>query len=240
MAHPLETVELSPAPGVCLAAEVMAGDPPAYVYLHGMSSERVGEKSEALLARARRRGRGFARFDFRGHGESSGSMADFTLTELVEDTITVLHRAGPSLLVGSSLGGLVGAWAAARNDDLVLGLTMLSPALGFLSEIKRSRQRGKPVRLQDSEGDEMVFSERALQDAMSYDENALPERLSMPVLIVHGELDDSVPHHVSQRFFDALPHPRKDFWLVPGGDHGLDLPIHEIYDRMEALMDGAS
>ncbi len=167
-------------------------------------------------------------------------MADLTLTELIEDTTAVLHRMGPSLLVGSSLGGLVAAWAAAHNHDLVLGLTMLSPALGFLSEIKRSRQLGKPVKLQDSEGSEMVFSERGLEDAVSYDECALPERLPMPVLIVHGELDDSVPYQLSQRFFDALPHPRKDFWLVPGGDHGLDLPIHEIYDRMEALMGGAS
>jgi pimeloyl-ACP methyl ester carboxylesterase len=236
----LETVDLNPAPGVSVAVEVMAGDPPAYVYLHGMSSARVGEKSDALLARARRHGRGFARFDFRGHGDSSGSMADLTLTELVEDTTAVVRRMGPSYLVGSSLGGLVAAWAAAHNDDLVRGLTMLSPALGFLSEIKESRQRGELLKLQDSKGDEMVFSERGLRDAVSYDEAALPAKLPMPVLIVHGELDDSVPYHLSQRFFDALPHARKDFWLVPGGDHGLDLPIHEIYDRMDALMGQAT
>jgi fermentation-respiration switch protein FrsA (DUF1100 family) len=75
---------------------------------------------------------------------------------------------------------------------------------------------------------------------VNYDEDLLPKRLSMPVLIVHGELDDAVPYQLSQRFFEALPHARKDFWLVPGGDHGLDLPIQAIYDRMEALMGHAS
>ena len=135
MAHPLETVELTPTPGVSIMADVMAGSSPAYVYLHGMSSTRSSEKSDALYERARSRGRAFARFDFRGHGDSSGSMTDLTLTELIEDTTTVLDHMGPSLLVGSSLGGLVAAWTAAKNPDLVTGLTMLSPALGFLPEM---------------------------------------------------------------------------------------------------------
>ncbi|MHC4812884.1 MAG: alpha/beta hydrolase [Planctomycetota bacterium] len=236
MAHPLETVALHPAPGVAIAAEVMAGDPPAYVYMHGMSSVRVGEKSEALLEHARQRGRGFARFDFRGHGESSGTVTDLTLTDLVADATAVLHRVGPSLLVGSSLGGLVAAWAATRNQDLVRGLTLLSPALGFLPAIASSARRGDPVRMQDSSGDELVFSERALADILNYDESTLPSMLSMPTLIVHGEFDESVPCQISQRFFEALPNPRKDFWLVRGGDHRLNQPIRKIYERMDALM----
>ena len=237
MAAPLRTQELNPAPGVSIAVEVMAGDPPAYVYMHGMSSVRTGEKSDALLERARRRGRCFARFDFRGHGESSGNVTDITLTELVEDTTAVLQEVGPSLLVGSSLGGLVAAWTAAHNPDLVPGLTMLSPALGFLPKIARSRQQGQPIELRDSEGVELIFSKRAIEDAASYDEEALPKMLWMPTLIVHGELDDSVPFQLSQRFFETLPHGRKDLWLVPEGGHRLNQRIDEIYDRMEALMD---
>ena len=205
--------------------------------MHGMSSVRTGDKSDALLERARRRGRSFARFDLRGHGESSGNVADMTLTELVADTTAVLQRVGPGLLVGSSLGALVAAWTAACSADLVLGLTMLSPALGFLPEIARSRQQGQPINLRDSEGDELIFSQRAIEDAVSYDEEALPAQLWMPTLIVHGELDDSVPFQLSQRFFEALPHERKDFWLVTEDGHRLNRPIHEIYDRMDALMD---
>jgi pimeloyl-ACP methyl ester carboxylesterase len=236
MALPLERVELTPAPGVSIAVEMMPGNPPAYVYLHGMSSARTGAKSEALLERARRRARGFARFDFRGHGESSGSLTDITLTELIEDTTAVLQRAGPSLLVGSSLGALVAAWTAARNPDIVVGLTMLAPALGFLPEIARSWQQGQPISLQDSEGTDLVFSPRALQDALGYDEESLPPQLRMPTLIVHGQLDESVPFQLSQRFFDALSSAEKSLWLIPEGGHRLNDLIDEIYDRMEALM----
>lgn len=236
MALPLERVELSPEPGVSVAVDLLAGNPPAYVYMHGMSSTRLGEKSNVLLERARRRGRGFARFDFRGHGESSGSLTDLTLTDLIADTTTVLRRVGPSLLVGSSLGALVAAWAATRNPDLVSGLTMLAPALGFLPQIARATQQGQPVQLQDSEGAELIFTQRAIQDSMSYDEETLPTLLAMPTLIVHGQLDESVPFHLSQRFCDALPHDRKDLWLIPEGGHRLTELIDEIYDRMDALM----
>lgn len=236
MAFPLETVELNPAPGASVVLERMAGDPPAYVYLHGLSSVRTGEKSNVLLERACRRGRGFARFDFRGHGESSGNMTDITLTDLVDDTTAVLRKAGPSILVGSSLGALVAAWTAARNADLAVGLTMLAPALGFLPEIRRSRQKNQPVELRDAEGAELAFSQRAIEDAVRYDEDALPKMLRMPTLIVHGELDDSVPFQLSQRFFESLRHNRKELWIVPGGSHRLNDEIHEIYDRMDRLM----
>ena len=144
-------------------------------------------------------------------------MTDITLTDLVDDTTAVLRKAGPSILVGSSLGALVAAWTAARNADLAVGLTMLAPALGFLPEIRRSRQKNRPVELRDAE-------------------DALPKMLRMPTLIVHGELDDSVPFQLSQRFFESLRHNRKELWIVPGGSHRLNDEIHEIYDRMDRLM----
>ena len=71
---------------------------------------------------------------------------------------------------------------------------------------------------------------------MEYDEDTLPAQLRMPTLLAHGQLDDSVPYQLSQRFFDALPGKRKDLWLIPESGHQLTGLIDEIYDRMEALM----
>ncbi len=54
-------------------------------------------------------------------------------------------------------------------------------------------------------------------------------------MIVHGECDDTVPADVSRRFFEAIPHDRKDLWIVPGGDHSLNEPIDEIYRRTQTF-----
>src|SRR5690606_7892817 len=152
-------VVLEPAPGARIVADHLPGDAPALVFLHGLVSVRRGEKSTALFDLAARTGRAAWRFDFRGHGESSGVLHDTTLTELIADARSVLEASGPAFLVGSSLGGLVAAWTAARHPEFVRGLVLLAPALRFLPRlIARSRADGTIV-LDHGVG-ELRFSER--------------------------------------------------------------------------------
>ena len=62
-------------------------------------------------------------FDPRGHGESDGARGCYTIAELVEDTIAVISFAieqyGPEVyLAGSSQGGIVAYYTAAKDDRL--------------------------------------------------------------------------------------------------------------------------
>ena len=224
---------LHPAPGAALAGDHLPGAPPAFVYLHGLSSVRAGEKSDALLRRAAARGRAFARFDFRGHGTSSGEIGRITLTDLIADTETVLRHVGRSVLVGSSLGGLVGALTAARRPDLVAALVLLAPAFGFLPRLAAHERTGEGLILVTSEWSEIRLHPGVLEDARLYDEEQLPAQLPMPVLVAHGEHDEVVPAAASQQFFAHVPHARKELWIVPGGDHRLNREIDAILDWME-------
>jgi pimeloyl-ACP methyl ester carboxylesterase len=232
----IETLVLQPAPGARIAVDRLAGRPPAYVYLHGLGSVRAGEKSEALLAKARREGRAFARFDFRGHGSSSGTLEHTLLSDLIEDAETVLRAVGPSVVVGSSLGGLVAAWTAARlarsRPELVERLLLIAPAFGY---VPRMRARADPLLLRLADGREFHLDQKYLDDAGHYDEVALARSLAMPVLVVHGEHDDVVPVSVSREFFERIPHRRKRLWVVPGGDHRLNREVGAIYDALDAF-----
>src|SRR5262245_31841150 len=83
---------------------------PVIVFVHGFGSTRGGEKAAAFEAECMRRGWAFAAFDFRGHGESDGTMLELCGSRLLEDldviTATVGARAGgPLFLAGSSMGG---------------------------------------------------------------------------------------------------------------------------------------
>lgn len=222
-----ELLRLTPARGHSIVAERLAGTAPGYLFLHGLASTRVGNKSELLLAHARQQGRAFCRFDFRGHGESSGTLERLTLTALLEDTDAVLDACNASVLIGSSLGGLVAAWLAAKAADRVTGLVLLAPAFGFLPRLEAQplvddhfsiNSTPTPTRLHRS----------VLADARRYDEATLPARLRMPVLLVHGECDETVPVAESQRFFDRIEGPRKHLWIVPGGDHRLEGAMGEV------------
>ena len=62
-------------------------------------------------------------FDPRGHGMSSGLRGDYTVNEIVEDTLAVVKFArkrfsGPVAVVGSSQGGIAAFYAVARDDSL--------------------------------------------------------------------------------------------------------------------------
>ena len=228
----MDTLRLTPAPGETLIVEREPGRGPGYLYLHGMGSNRKGDKSEALLAHAIARGRAFTRFDFRGHGESSGAIEQMTITDLIKDAECVLTTTGPSILIGSSLGGLVAAWVAAQHSELVLGLLMIAPALGFMQRMATHERKG-PLILVESQWTKIQVHENALVDAARYDESRLPGAILARTLIVHGELDETVPNQVSRDFFARIPHSNKRLWIVPHGDHRLNAFIGEII----ALMD---
>lgn len=220
--------------GEAVVGDELPGAGPGYLFLHGLGSVRNGTKSETLLAHARARGRAFLRYDLRGHGGSCGKVGRSTISELIADALAALAGRGPTIVVGASLGGVVAAHAAARRPDLVAGLALVAPAFGLLGSL---RQRLDPRgRMWTREGHGFVVEEHVLADAESLDEPGLPARIHVPTLLVHGLADEDVPHRASERFFTALAAPRKDLWLVPGGDHRLAAHAASMWPRLDALL----
>lgn len=226
----------SDAASARIVADLLPGDAPALVYLHGMTSTRSGVKSEALLGLARARGLAFARFDFRGHGGSDGALAELTVTHLVEDTLAVLGALGPApaILVGSSMGGLAAACTAARVPERVVALAILAPALGYLTAM--ARHASPDFELRRSDEAPVLVSAEALLDARRYDEAVLPTRLTMPVFAAHGSADATVSVGLAEEFLAAVPHCRKEFWWIEGGTHALNEDIAAILARLEHFL----
>jgi len=225
----METFRLEPAPGASIEVDHLAGRNPGWIYLHGLGSVRAGEKSSVLFGHARRTGRAATRFDFRGHGASSGRFGRVTGTEKLQDTAAVLRRTGPSVLFGSSMGGMIAAWAAARHQDLVQGMVLLCPAFGFMGRMPELPDGADTVLYRG----EYELHRSVFEDALQYDESTLAARLGMPILLVHGTADDVIPLASSEAFFAALPSDRKEFLRIEGGDHRLNEPIAEIVTAAE-------
>ena len=208
------------------------GSGPTYVFLHGLGSVRTGEKSESLREHAQSRGRAFMRFDLRGHGDSTGQLGSVLLSELISDTVRLLEHHGPAILVGSSLGGLVGAHVAAEHPDLVQQLTMLAPALGLMPKL--SQRIDEDGCLMTGDGIKFYVEPDVIKDAEQLDERSLPSRIQVPTLLVHGTADDVIPQIVSEMFFAAMTIEQKQLWIVPDGDHRLNPFAAEIWQRIDA------
>src|SRR5262249_35054305 len=123
------------------------------VYVHGFGSTRGGEKALALEAACAWRGWTFAAFDFRGHGQSTGTLLELRCSGLLLDFGAVraqLQGRGRRrfCLFGSSMGGWAAAWFALKHPELVPACAVVAPAFGFLrgfwaglTEIQREEWR---------------------------------------------------------------------------------------------------
>jgi pimeloyl-ACP methyl ester carboxylesterase len=180
----------------------------AVVYIHGFGSTRSGQKAEALEAACRRRCWTFASFDFRGHGQSSGSLLELRGTGLLEDIETVrdylvgrgIRRLCP---VGSSMGGWAAAWFTLRHPQIVPACILIAPALDFLrsrwamltpAQKEQWQETGK-LRVQ-SEWVNAEIGYGVAEERDAFPATQLAAELSRPILIFHGLKDDVVdPAH---------------------------------------------
>src|SRR6185503_16052588 len=93
--------------GNTVAYATTAGRAPTVAFLGGFRSDMTGTKAVALETWAQRTGRSYLRFDYLGHGRSSGRFEDGTIGRWLDDSLAVIdaETTGRLVLVGSSMGG---------------------------------------------------------------------------------------------------------------------------------------
>ncbi len=136
--HPTAPETLSRADGTTIAYHKTAGDKtakrgPGLVFLGGFVSDMTGTKAMALEAHAQTSGQDFVRFDYLGHGASSGHFEDGTIGRWAEDATAVLDELteGPQILIGSSMGGWIMLLTALARPERVAGLVGVAAAPDF-------------------------------------------------------------------------------------------------------------
>ena len=107
-----------------LACHLTPGQGPCVVFLGGLKSDMQGTKAVFVEDWARREGRAFLRFDYSGHGESSGGFTDGCIGDWAQDTAQAVEALtqGPIIPVGSSMGGWQALLLARAMPERIAGL----------------------------------------------------------------------------------------------------------------------
>jgi len=224
---------LSRPDGATIAYRRVAGASPGVVFLAGLRSDMTGTKANYLDEYCRRRGRAYVRFDYFGHGASSGDFADGTVSRWSADAIAVIDELtdGPQILVGSSMGGWIMLLAALARPRRICGLVGVAAAPDATEDLLLPRldaaQRDELIRTGavtlPSEYDAAGYTYRLslIEDGKQH----LVMRASMafdgPVRLLHGMCDASVPWHTSLRLAEKLTSRDVTVTLVKDGDHRL-------------------
>lgn len=246
---------LEPEPGRRIAHLRVPGEGPEIVFLCGLRSDMRGTKASRLAELARARGWAYTRFDYRGHGVSSGRFEDGTIGDWHADTLLVLDRVveGPFLLVGSSMGGWQALLAGLARPDRLAGLVLVAPAPDFprrlvlpaLSPTERAAlERDGVVLLPSDYGEPLPLTRRFVEESVAHEllDRDLP--FTCPVHILHGRQDRDVPLSLSLALIERLVRAPVTLEVVEDGDHRLsresDLArLEAAVARVRALAVGA-
>lgn len=211
-----------------------AGDPesPVWIFLHGLGSDRKGEKARRFRDHLAGRGPGFLALDFTGHGESGGDCRGLTLTRNLEDigrAVSFVREEAPTaplVFVGSSMGGIAALWYAALHPAGVQRVFAIAPA--FLMAARFAASLSAAARREWAERGFLPLSvgERdfeigwgIVRDEDSYAVDRLGERLLIPSLLLHGADDAVVPPELSRDFVGRCA--AAELREIENGDHRL-------------------
>jgi pimeloyl-ACP methyl ester carboxylesterase len=227
---------LDTADGRRIAYDRTEGAGPGVVFLGGFVSDKEGTKAVALEDWARRRGRAYLRFDYSGHGSSSGAFTDGSIGDWFRDARAALTglTEGPQVLVGSSMGGWISLLLARDCPEKVAGLVTVAAAPDFtedmmwadFSEAQRGEvmERGRLVLPSDYAEEGYVITRRLIEDGRDHLVLRRPLDLPFPVRFLQGTADVDVPMAVALRLLDHVTGPDIRLTLVKGADHRFSSP----------------
>lgn len=236
--------------GICLDATIdmptsFSGRCPIVIIIHGFTGNK--EERHILAMNEMFNGIGLAtlRVDMYGHGKSGGQFRDHTLFKWMTNAMRVIDYARgldfvtDIYLCGHSQGGLAVILAAALEQDRIKGLIPLSPATMIPEGARRGEilgMRFNPDRIPD---EIRMDAERSLggnyvRVAQTIRVEDAIDRYKGPVLLVHGDADESVPVEcsveASKRYKNA------QLSIIHADSHCFDFHLDEAVEAVRSWM----
>jgi pimeloyl-ACP methyl ester carboxylesterase len=220
--------------GVSIAYHSTPGKSPGVMFCGGFMSDMTGSKALALEAFCRDRGQSFVRFDYAGHGRSSGRFEEGTIGAWTEDALTVLDRVakGPQVIVGSSMGGWIALNLALARPDRIAALVGIAAAPDFTEDLIWHDLPSEAKMMLETDGviyEPSEYSEKPYPITMTLIHEAREHlrlrggdiEIDCPVRLLHGMQDSDVPWKRSLMLAEKLRAHDVRVVFVKDGDHRL-------------------
>lgn len=224
-----------------------------FMFLGGFKSDMQGTKAETIAALARETRRSALRFDYSGHGKSSGLFVDGTISQWLEQSteMFVRHTHEKCVLIGSSMGGwlaLLMMRALQKMESTlaqrIAGMVLIAPAADMTTELlwktmpEKSRREVEEkgiTHLPSQYGEPYPITAKLLEDGVSHLLLKPGIDCPCPVRILQGDADPEVPPQHAWRVFEAIRGSDVTLTIVKGGDHRLSAPTHLTLIRETVL-----
>ncbi|HCJ00586.1 MAG TPA: alpha/beta hydrolase [Sulfitobacter sp.] len=213
-----------------LAYHKTEGTGPCVVFLGGLKYDMMGTKAVFLEDWAKREGRAFLRFDYSGHGESSGAFTEGCIGDWAEDTLAAVEALteGPILPVGSSMGGWQSLLLVRALPARIAGLVTIAAAPDFTEDgywasfteaQKKTLAETGQVELPSDYMEPYIITRRMIEDGRKQLVLRDPLHLPFPTRFLQGTADTAVSVATAVRLLEHAQGPDMQLQLVKDADH---------------------
>lgn len=218
---------------------------PAIVCCHGFARNKVDKfRIWIRIARALCNS-GFVvlRFDFSGHGDSEGELEDISISQEIDDLKCAINylKTIPETdknkigIIGHSLGGDIAILASVNNKS-IKALVLLSPVVNyrnlhkdFLDALAEAQKSGI------GELASHKIKWRYFDELKNLETLNEIHRVNVPLLLIHGTVDERVDIGGSKELFEKANEPKK-LTIINTADHdfaGYDNTMRAIKETIE-------
>lgn len=229
---------------------------PGIFWLSGFKSDMLSTKVSAIGPWARERGAAFTRFDYSGHGQSSGGLEDFTIGDWLDESLTIFDAftEGPQIIIGSSMGGWLALLLAravqqraSASVQRLKALVLIAPAWDMTEELmwkqfpetaRRELVENGVVYRPSDYGEPYPLTRELIEEGRNHLLGGGVFDPGCPVRILQGMRDPDVPWEHSMKLTELLGCEDMRITLVKDGEHRMsrDQDLKLLLDTIGEFM----
>lgn len=210
-------------------------------WLSGYRSDMASTKASELAVFARENGYGCTRFDYSGHGVSSGDFEEGTIGAWLDEADAVFRLTrGPQVVIGSSMGGYIALLLLRRflerapeEAQRIRGLVLIAPAWDMTEELmwkqfdakaRRGMEETGVYRQPSEYGEPYAITRALIEEGRDHLMANKPFDPGRPIVILQGRLDTAVPIGHARALLSLLKGQQTELVEIPDGEHRLSRP----------------
>jgi pimeloyl-ACP methyl ester carboxylesterase len=195
-------------------------------------SDLEGEKPKVFLKYAKKNKLGFLAIEYSGHGKSSGEFTKGNISKWTSDTKTVIKKIikkNNFILIGSSMGSWISLNQFKYFQKQIKGFLGIGSAPEFLDRIMwkkftkkmKIETKSKGVYNLKHGGYEYPITYQLIKDGRKNKILDKKINLKIPVTMIHGSNDTTVPISLSRKVLKLFNNAKKKLLIIKNGDHSL-------------------
>ena len=203
------------------------------VFFHGFMSNMIGKKPTEIQKFCKKTKIGFIKFEYSGHGKSSGKFTDGNLSKWTEDAKNLIRNKTKGkkelIFIGSSMGSWIALNLLSVFKNQIRGFIGIASAPEFLehlmwkkftNKIKKEIMEKKIYYLKYSNFVYPLTKQLILNGRKNKIFN-IKYKLKIPAVLFHGLKDDVVPLSFSKKILKIFDKSNTKLIKVKNGDHRL-------------------